>query len=214
MAKSPVYPRPLSIGLALSQPTATDPGSEVAAPGYARQVVPFDFAATPDTLTNTASVVFPRAASLWGVVGWLTAWELDGAYAGYGNLVSISDGGVTSPAQVRIARGDVARFAVGALLATDRNGPSLYGVGPYGVGLYSAGERSPPRPFGRGRYSAGPYSRNPHALKLTGLMSRAFTDEALCCPNAAAWTPEICIPGSWTESAGCSAPAWTLEALP
>jgi len=215
MAKSPIYPRTLAIGLALSAPGPTDPGAEVAAPGYARQLANFDLSnAQPGALTNTAVVQWPRATSLWGTIGWLTVWTTDGTYAGFGGLVSISNG-VTRPAVVRIDAGDVARFGVGALLATDRNGPSLYGAGLYNAGLYSAGIPAPPRPYSRGRYSAGPYSRNPHMLSLVGVMSAAFTVESPCCPDAATWTPDApCSGGQWTPAGACSGGAWSQEALP
>jgi hypothetical protein len=214
MAKSPIYPRTLAIGLSLTPPGPTDPGMEVAARGYVRQVQSFDLSGTAaGTLTNLGAVVWPRATSLWGNIGWLTAWDLDGLYAGFGSVISITDG-VTTATTVRIDIGDVARFAVGALTLTDRNGPSLYGVGPYGVGPYSAGIPTPPRPYGRGSYGAGPYSRNPHALAILGVMSAAFESESLCCPDAATWTLESCGTSSWTAAGPCGASAWSVDALP
>ena len=211
---SPIYPRTLAIGLSLSAPGPTDPGMEVVAPGYVRQVVSFALSSTQGALTNGAIAQWPRAISYWGAIGWLTAWTLDGAYAGWGNVVSISDG-VTTPTTVQINSGDVARFAIGALILTDRNAPSLYGAGLYGSGLYSAGVPAPPRPYSRGPYSAGPFSRNAHSLKITGVLSTVFAAEDLCCPNAATWAPDApCFAGAWTPDAACSASAWTLDALP
>ena len=215
MARSPIYPRTLAIGLSLSAPSPTDPGMEVAAPGYARQVANFDLSnVQPGALANTATMQWPRAASLWGTVGWLTVWAPDGTYAGWGGLVTVSDG-MTRPATVKIAAGDVARFAVGALLATDRNGPSLYGVGQYSIGRYSAGVTAPPRPYSRGSYSAGPYSRGAHVLNIVGVMSSAFAAESPCCPDAATWAPlPPCSGGAWSPVAACSAGAWPADALP
>jgi hypothetical protein len=214
MADSPIYPRSLAIGLALSAPTLTDPGTEVAAPGYARQVVAFALSnSQPGALTNAAVAQWPRATSLWGTIGWLTAWDLDGVYAGYGGLVSVSNG-VMTPASVAIGQGYAARFAIGGLTLTDRNGPSLYGAGLYGAGPYSAPAPPPPRPYSRAPYSAGPYSRGAHVLKIVGVMGTAFVDADQCCPDAATWAPDApCSAGAWTPAA-CSAAAWTLEALP
>lgn len=215
MAKSPIYPRTLAIGLSLSAPGPTDPGTEVAAAGYARQVASFNLSNTqPGALANTATVQWPRATSLWGTVGWLTVWAPDGTYAGWGGLVTVSNG-VTRPATVKIDTGDLARFAVGALLATDRNGPSLYGVGAYSAGLYSAGVPAPPRPYSRASYSAGPYSRNAHVLNIVGVMSSAFAPESPCCPDAATWAPLApCSAGAWLPVAPCSGGAWPADALP
>jgi hypothetical protein len=215
MANSPIYPRTLAIGLALSPPGPTDPGAEVAAKGYARQTANFALSNEQSgALTNTATVQWPRATSLWGTVGWLTVWAPDGTYAGWGGLVTVSDG-VTRPAAVRINPGDMARFAIGALLATDRNGPSLYGVRQYGVGLYSAGVPAPPRPYSRASYSAGPYSRGAHVLNVVGVMGAAFVTESPCCPDAATWTPLApCSGGAWLPSAACAGGAWPADALP
>ena len=122
-------------------------------------------------MANTATTEWPRAISFWGVIGWLTAYEPDGTYFGWGNVVSPIDD--LTPATVRIDRGDVARFRAGGLLITPGDfPPRAYGVWRYGVGPYSR-----------------PVMRN---LRINGPVSAAFDPGALYpgafngqCPGAA-----------------------------
>ena len=199
MAK-PFPAGPLSIALALTPPGPTDPGIEVAAPGYSRKVVnflpPSDLADT--TLANELTTEWPRATSLWGDIGWVAAYDLDGAYVGWGNIVSHLDG--VTPIVERIDRGDVARFGAGSMIIPPEFIPGGYGLKGFGVGPYGyvATGYIPPSPFGIGKYSAGPYSRGKPWAFIYAAISAAFDPASVypgalpsaCCPAAAAWTVE------------------------
>lgn len=165
-------PLPLSIGLALTQPSAESPGIEVAGGGYSRRLVNFVVPSdAPDDLTLAGSAEtfeYPRATSFWGEVGWLTAWDLDGVYVGWGFVVdSVTE---ATPTIVRIDRGDVARVKAGDLVVT--LGPQL------------------PRPYNPGRYGRGPYGRGARYLNVTGTFQGAFLPADSPCPGAANWIME------------------------
>ena len=175
-----VVPMPLAVALMLTQGDKTGPGIEVAQPRYMRKEIlflrPSDAAPGQSVMANVATTEWPRAISLWGVIGWLTAYEPDGTYFGWGNVVSPSDG--VTPATVRIGRGDVARFRAAGLLITPGD--------------------MPPRHYGTGPYGAGPYSRNNIInLRINGPVSAAFDPSAVYpsafngqCPGVSQWVTE------------------------
>jgi len=163
---------PLSIGLALTQPSPETPGIEVAGGNYSRVLVVFNVpsdAMDDTTLAGSAkSFEWPRASSLWGDVGWLTAWDLDGAFVGWGFVVDPDD--EVTPTIVRIDRGDVARIKAGDLVI--RPGEIL------------------PRPYSPGPYGRGPYSRGRGYLSLNGTLTGAFLPAGSPCPGEANWIME------------------------
>jgi hypothetical protein len=165
-------------------------------------------------LTNSAALSWQRATSRWGDIGWLTAWTLDGDYAGWGTLIDRVNG-LPVPTIVSIDNGDTARIAAGALLLSDRNAPSLYGVGIYSAGTYAGSVAAVPRPYNVGRYSAGPYSRGVHMLNMAGSMTvGTFAEDAGCCPDAASWTTVVCGTARWDAADPCAAADWSTDALP
>jgi len=139
MVQHPLNPRTLAIGLMLSASGPDGPGLEVAQPDYVRRTLLFEPAAdAPATLANLATVEWPRALSLWGDIGWLAAWTTDGVYTGWGTV--LAEIGLTTPAVVRIAKGDVARFRAGAIMLDSAAfyAGTPYGRRSYGTGAYAA----------------------------------------------------------------------------
>ena len=141
--------------------------------GYARRLVNFVTPSDPPndtTLAGSAETFeYPRATSLWGDVGWLTAWDLDGVFVGWGFVVDqITE---ATPTIVRIDRGDVARIKGGDLVIT-------------------VGEQLP-RPYGPGPYGRGPYGRGSRYLALTGTFGGAFLPADSPCPGASNWVMEL-----------------------
>lgn len=179
-----MVPGPIVLGLALSPPVSGTPGGEVAAPDYSRVtvnfLVPVDLPESmpPTTLANETTVEWPRATSLWGDIGWITAYSaVDGSVIGLGNVVSQLDD--TTPVSVRIDRGDVARFS----------GTSIF--------LTEAGGYQAPRPYSKGPYGVGPYSRSAPLLAITAAISSAFDPTAVYpdvfngqCPGVSRWVIE------------------------
>jgi hypothetical protein len=184
--------RTLRIGLSLTPSGPDGPGKEVAASEYQRQAMLFEPAAdAPALLANLVTTEWPRAARLWGDVGWLSGWELNGAYAGYGSVVSVTD--ETTPAVVRVDRGDVARFRAGTLLLSPLQPvPSLYG---------------------RGRYGAGPYARA-YRQAIAGALREAFAPAGSACPDDATWAVIADVVGAAfaPSASACSGVAWTAIA--
>lgn len=163
---------PLYIGLALTQPSPETPGIEVAGGNYARVLVVFDTPSdAPDDATlvgSGASFEWPRASRFWGDIGWITAWDLDGNFVGWGFVVDPDD--EVTPVIVRIDRGDVARIKAGDLVI--HPGTQL------------------PRPYNVGAYGVGPYSRGRHFISINGTLTGAFLPADSPCPGAANWIME------------------------
>jgi hypothetical protein len=184
--------RTLRIGLSLTPSGPDGPGKEVAAAEYQRQAMLFEPAAdAPTLLANLVTTEWPRAARLWGDVGWLSGWELNGAYAGYGSVVSVTD--ETTPAVVRVDRGDVARFRAGTLvLSPIQRVPSLYGRGPYGAGLYARAYRQ----------------------AIAGALREAFAPAGSACPDDATWAAiaDVVAAAFAPSGSACSGAAWTTIA--
>ncbi len=112
-----IFPNPVFLGLSTADPL--DDGSGLAEPvggSYARQSVPNDgpnwpaASGDPTSKANGATVAFPTATALWGVV---THWFLADA---------VSGGSVLASAPLDTAKaiddGDTAQFDVGTVVIT------------------------------------------------------------------------------------------------
>lgn len=170
--QTPTGPILLSVALMLSPGDETGPGAEVARSDYARRlisfVMPSDEPADSVVLANLATVEWPRAISLWGDIGWLTAYTQDGVYFGWGAVVDPVD--EITPRIVRIDRGDVARFRASGM----RISPGY----------------QPPRPYGVGPYGGGRYSRYAQMLAINGSVSGAFLPAGAPCSGPSMWVLE------------------------
>ena len=172
LALTPPPPVPLSIALMLSPGDQTGPGAEVARPEYFRKFITFiqasDAPDFPTVLANVATTEWPRALSLWGDIGWLTAYLPDGTYFGWGSVVSPFD--EVTPEIVRIDRGDVCRFrASGMRISTGYQ---------------------PPRPYSAGPYNDGRYSRSSPKFAVNGSVSGAFLPGNAPCSGPPTWVME------------------------
>jgi len=176
LAQRPLPPVPLSIALMLSPGDQSGPGAEVKQPGYTRKLITFEppSDAPPGPhgpvpmLANVATTEWPRATSLWGDIGWLTAYLADGTYYGWGTVVSPFD--EVTPVIVRIDRGDVCRFRASGMRITEGY--------------------QPPRPYGTGPYSAGRYARSAAMLAVNGSVSGAFLPGDTPCSGVSGWVLE------------------------
>jgi hypothetical protein len=172
LAQRPLPAVPLSIALMLSPGDQTGPGAEVKQPGYSRQLISFvppsDAPPGVPMLANVATTEWPRATSLWGDIGWLTAYLADGTYFGWGTVVSPFD--EITPEIIRIDRGDVCRFRASGMRITEGY--------------------QPPRPYGVGPYSKGRYARSAAMLAVNGSVSGAFLPGDAPCSGASGWVLE------------------------
>lgn len=159
-----------SIGLSLTQPTLTDPGVEVATGGYVRHLVAFVPASGGGAMCNAMTFEWGRATARWGMIGWVTAWDLDGNYIGFGPVVDPVD--EITPLPLLIDTGDVLRIKAGDL------------VGSVGA--------APPRPYGVGGYGLGHYSKNYGSLSLLAALRDTFAPTGSpCCPGSANWQEAV-----------------------
>lgn len=193
VSELPTPPVPLYVGLSLSAPSGEGPGIEVTGGGYERLLLQFVTPSDePTALCNATTLEWPRATRLWGDIGWLTLWDLDQVYIGYGQVVDVITERFATT--VRIDRGDVARAKAGDVVIRDGTGPTgprVFGMGGYGIERYSrTGRVGPPRPYGVGAYGVGPYSRSLGLLWISGTLTGSFAPALSPCPGGSNWQME------------------------
>lgn len=106
----------VSLTLAAPTPDASNPGSEVAGNGYARQPATFALTSGSSNIAaNTGTIAFPAATAGWGGVGYFALHDAPtgGNRLYWGPLVDPADG--ITPITRNILSGDIVRFTAGVL---------------------------------------------------------------------------------------------------